>query len=263
MKELRNRGVTAFFCLPLGAGYGTINCAHGIISNPAPATVGSLEGSGLAMVQRQTTQELVTPTAAAILAELTLPCPDDISGAAICSSSSTGSREWSGLPSFLTARVLEDRTPSEKVTLIEANIDDMTGEELAEAARSLLEVGALDVWLTPIVMKKGRPGLLLSVLCESGQTEVFASAVLSETTTVGCRYSQLSRKVLPRRTVTVVTSLGPVVVKLSGDPASIAKPEAESICGIAKETGLSFAEVRRRVTAELPALLDGFVGMVV
>jgi uncharacterized protein (DUF111 family) len=139
----------------------------------------------------------------------------------------------------------------------------MTGEELASAASALLEAGALDVWLTPIVMKKGRPGTLLAVLCETSAADDTAESILRQTTTIGVRLHSVSRKVLSRRVVEVTTSLGPVRVKISGEPGMKAKPEADAVARLAALNSLSFADARRRVVRELPDLLEGFDGVVI
>ena len=128
---------------------------------------------------------------------------------------------------------------------IECNVDDATPETLAHAARRLLEMGALDVWMTPIVMKKGRPGVLLSVLARPELAEPLTEIVFRETTTLGVRRFTVERTALPRRVVTVDTEFGPMEVKLGcmdGRVVTVA-PEYESCRAAAEWYGVPLKQV--------------------
>ncbi|MBC7234567.1 MAG: DUF111 family protein [Chloroflexi bacterium] len=135
----------------------------------------------------------------------------------------------------------------EMVALLECNLDDMTGEELGYALERLLVAGALDVWFTPIEMKKSRPAILLSVLCRPADADRLSEWVLRETTTLGVRRQMLTRLVAERRIESVTTPFGPVRCKLKivGGRVMAAKPEFEDCAAIARERGLSLHTVLR------------------
>ncbi len=134
---------------------------------------------------------------------------------------------------------------TERLVQLECNVDDATPETLAYAARRLLEMGALDVWMTPIVMKKGRPGVLLSVLARPELVESLTEIVFHETTTLGVRRFTVERVALPRRTITVETEFGPLEVKmgcLNGRVVTVA-PEYESCRAAAEWYGVPLRKV--------------------
>ena len=134
---------------------------------------------------------------------------------------------------------------TDQLVQLECNVDDATPETLAHAARRLMEMGALDVWMTPIVMKKGRPGVLLSVLTRPGLAESLTEIVFRETTTLGVRRFRVDRVALPRRVVTVETEFGPLEVKLAcleGRVVTVA-PEYESCRAAAEWYGVSLRKV--------------------
>jgi hypothetical protein len=132
-------------------------------------------------------------------------------------------------------------------TVIEANIDDATGELVAVAIESLLAAGALDVWATPITMKKGRPALILSALSTRAQADAVAFAMLRDTTTIGLRRYEVSRVERPRRVVEVETRFGKIPVKIAEGgygPAQI-KPEIDACIEAARAHGVPVREVLR------------------
>lgn len=135
----------------------------------------------------------------------------------------------------------------ESVVLIETNLDDENPEIAGWLMDQLLEMGALDVYLSPIYMKKNRPGFKLSVLACESLLEPLSDRILLETSSLGVRIHQLSRKVLPRRQVTVETSAGPVDVKLAKRPDGTVTgaPEFESCRLLAKERGLPLSSIYR------------------
>lgn len=143
---------------------------------------------------------------------------------------------------------------AEQVALIECNIDDMTPEQLAYACQLLLERGALDVWQTPIIMKKGRMAAQLSVLCAADATERLAQEVLRQTSTLGVRIARYERRVLPRSQRTVDTRFGPLRVKLAPGKAA---PEFEDCRAAAQRCGAPIAEVYAAAHAALDARTDG------
>jgi uncharacterized protein (DUF111 family) len=143
--------------------------------------------------------------------------------------------------------------------LIETNIDDMTGELLGYARDKLLEAGAADVWFTSIQMKKGRPGVMLSLICPEANEEEVARLLLRETSTLGVRVRPVHRWEAEREEVEFESSLGPAAVKvkrIAGEPPRVAA-EYEACRRLAERTGLPLAEVYRVVEAEGQAKLAG------
>jgi len=133
----------------------------------------------------------------------------------------------------------------EQVALLECNLDDMTGEALAYALERLLDAGALDAWFTPIVMKKGRPAVLLSVLCRPDDAPALRRAMLQETTTLGVRWRLMEREVAERSTDRVDTPWGPVrrkLKRLAGQVISV-KPEYEDCARLAREHGVPLQDI--------------------
>ena len=233
---------------PLPMGRGSVRCQHGVLPLPAPATVACLRG--VPTVDAGIEAELVTPTGAAIVASV--------------------AREYKSWPSFAPerigwgfgSRVLPDRLNALRVVLgsavaesesergathvvLEANIDDMTGELAAHALQNLLASGALDVWATPIVMKKGRPALTLALICERSAEQRMAEALLRETNSIGVRHTPVSRSVRPRRVVYVNTEFGVIPLKVSEGPYGPArvKPEFDACAAAARIAGVPVATV--------------------
>jgi len=135
------------------------------------------------------------------------------------------------------------------VVLIECNIDDMTGEALGDALVRILEAGALDAWFTPIQMKKNRPATMLSVLSRPTDAERLSEMILRLTTTLGVRWRKVERRIAERRIETVETAWGPVRVKTKLVRGEIigAKPEFDDCARIARERGLTLAQVTREI----------------
>jgi hypothetical protein len=232
--------------LPMGRG--SVLCQHGVLPLPAPATVACLRG--VPTVDAGIEAELVTPTGAAIVASVAqkyLPWP---SFAPERIGWGFGSRV---LPDRLNAlRVIlgSALAPTEPASLathvvLEANIDDMSGELAAHALQNLLASGALDAWATPIVMKKGRPALTLSLICERGAEARLAEALLRETSSIGVRHLPVSRSERPRRLVQVSTEFGVIPVKVSEGPYGPVrvKPEFDACAAAARAAGVPVGSV--------------------
>ena len=249
---LRLLDVHEVFASPLPAGAGAVDGPHGKLPVPAPATLELLSRANAPLRPADgASGELVTPTGAAILTivgrferpAMTLER----------AGYGAGSREIEGRPNVLRIW-LGERTERgvRQMVLIETNIDDMTGEMLGYARDKLLHAGAADVWFTSIQMKKGRPGVALSVICGEAQEEEIARLLLRETSTLGVRVRPVHRWEAERELLAFESSLGPASVKvkrLAGEPPTIA-PEYEACKRLAEATGLPLAEVYRIVQAE-------------
>ena len=208
-------------CSPLPMGHGSIECRHGVLPLPAPATVACLRG--VPTYAAGIEAELVTPTGAAIVAAQAARFDRWPSLTPLAIGWGAGTRK---LPDRLNAlrAVLGDAVPSavgsDEAThyVIEANVDDMTGELTGHAIVKLLEAGALDAWAAPIIMKKGRPGLLLSALGTGASLAVLENALLRETSTIGLRRYPVSRSERPRESIEVQTEFGKIPVKIARGP---------------------------------------------
>lgn len=208
-------------CAPLPLGHGSVVCRHGTLPLPAPATVACLKG--VPTYDAGIEAELVTPTGAAIVASQAKTFERWPNLQPLAIGWGAGTRV---LPDRLNALrvVLGDRNPSKHDTLatthvvIEANVDDMTGELSGHAIAKLLEAGALDAWATPITMKKGRPGLSLSALAASASAAVIETVMLRETSSIGLRRYGVSRSERPREIIEVETEFGKLPVKIARGP---------------------------------------------
>jgi hypothetical protein len=234
-------GVDQVHASPVNVGGGTIATEHGLLPVPAPATVALLEGRPVFSRGPQT--ELTTPTGAAILATLAVsfgPLPPmRISGTGF----GAGSKEFKEQANVLRAILGEASGAAEatSVAVIEANIDDSTPETLGYAMERLLEAGALDVTLTPVHMKKNRPGVILCVLARPEDRERLAALVFAETSTFGLRIHVAERRVEARSVVEVETRYGKLRVKVSASGAFA--PEYEDCRKLARETGAPLREI--------------------
>jgi uncharacterized protein (TIGR00299 family) protein len=246
-----------FLCDPLCVGSGFVTCDHGRLPVPAPATALILEG--LPTFAGPVAKEMTTPTGAALIKALhpsftgAGPCPVLVTSA---TGYGAGGRDFPDHPNCLRLS-LADGAPREEtpdmVWQVQANLDDAPGEWLgADLQALLLDRGALDVNLGPVVMKKGRPGQRLEVLCPMEALDPVADAILEQTTTIGVRYFPVRRKVLPREITTVETEFGLVRVKVVTLPSGQLRrmPEYEDCKARAAEHGVSVQQVWRRAGAE-------------
>ncbi len=234
---------------PLPMGRGFVKARHGILPLPPPATVECLRGVPTYGVDLDA--ELVTPTGAAILATVASRferwptfAPERVGFGA-------GQRELPDRPNLLRAVLgahtgpADDAGPLASHVIVEANVDDLTGEVAAHAIEALLVAGAVDAWATPITMKKGRPALTLAALAPIALADTVAAVLLLETTTLGVRRTPVTRTERPRRTVVVVTAYGPVAVKVSEGPFGPPqiKPEFDACAAAARLHGVPVREV--------------------
>jgi len=211
-------GVQKFACSPLNVGGGTVKMAHGILPVPAPATAALLQGKPTYSNGLQ--RELVTPTGAAIVATLcgTFGPQPAMSVAAI--GYGAGCADLEGQPNVLRIMIgeaAEKVVPGfdEEISVIEANLDDMNPQIYGYFQEKALAAGALDVYTTPVQMKKNRPGTLLTLLCKPQDANAIMSLIFAETTTFGARAYTAQRRTLPRESVNVHTQYGDVRIKLS------------------------------------------------
>ena len=227
---------------PIHVGSGTVKCAHGVLPVPAPATALLLEG--LPICGGELRGELCTPTGAALLRRFVRdfgPLPPmrlEKLGSGL------GTKTFDR-PNCLRAFLGEAEDASDRVLELQCNLDDMTGEEIAFASERLLEAGALDVWTQAIQMKKGRPGVLLGVLCRPDRREELLRCLFLHTSTLGVRESEKRRAVLDREERCEDGPLGPVRVKrVSGWGTLREKTEYEDLRRLALEQGLSLRQAR-------------------
>ena len=249
-------GIEAVCASALPMSSGTVKCAHGLMPIPAPATLEMLKGAPWAPTD--ITGELVTPTGAGILAALCQhygPAPAMTMEAI---GLGAGTKEaWGERPNLLRVMIgtstQNSSAPSqisglnwETLALLETNVDDMNPQLWEAVFEALFEAGALDVWTTPIGMKKGRPAQLLSALSSAPARDAVLGAILRQTTTLGVRVQSVQRAAMARSIQTVTTRFGPVRVKTAtwseGD-LERAHPEWEDVKARAREHGVSAREV--------------------
>ena len=228
--------------LPLGSGF--VECRHGTMPVPAPATAELLRGFEVRYGDGQ--GELVTPTGAAIIAALARP---GVPAGFRCErvGYGAGSRQLSDRPNLLRLALGDAAAQASAADLlvIEANIDDSNPEIYEHAIELLFAAGARDVWLQPVVMKKGRPAVVLSVLGDAGLRDVLAGIILRETSSIGVRHYAVDRIEAPRRQVVVETEFGPIPVKIARAPDGTPNiaPEYEACRRIAREQNVALKQV--------------------
>ena len=227
---------------PVHVGSGTVKCAHGILPVPAPATAYLLRG--IPMYGGEISGELCTPTGAALLKHFVTefgkmpPMRVESIGYGM------GKKDF---PRANCVRALLGQTEEagDEIAELRCNLDDMTGEDIGFAMEALLAGGALDVFTTPIGMKKSRPGVLLTVLCRPAEQEKMAKLLFRHTTTLGVRVGLCSRFTLRRSEEVTQTPYGPVRRKISrGYGVCREKPEYDDLVKIAREQGKSLSEIR-------------------
>ena len=234
-------GVDEIICSPLNVGGGTVTCAHGTFPVPAPATVELLKNVPVYSSGLQA--ELVTPTGAAIVRTLATRFASFPEMKIEKAGYGAGTRDFPAHANVLritigeAASKLAANTSQETISVLEANLDDLNPQVFGYVMDRLFEAGALDVFGTPVQMKKNRPGTLLTVLAKAGDADKFAQIIFAETTTLGVRRREEKRQVLARKWQTVPTRFGDVRIKiasLNGTVTSYA-PEYEDCRRIAAE----------------------------
>ncbi len=250
--------VDAWHCSPLNVGGGTVECAHGTFPVPAPATADLLRGYPTYSAHVQ--KELVTPTGAALVRML-----EPVFGAQPAMSVDrigygAGTRNPKGFPNALRISIgeSEESSKADTVTVLETALDDLSPQVLAWVAESALAAGAMDVMLTPVIMKKGRPGTLLTVLCSDKTQQKLERLILRETSTLGMRIRRDERSCLERHHLAVQTPYGEIRVKigkLAGEVMNAA-PEFEDCRAAAVRCEVPLKQVQQAAIAAYAQTTD-------
>lgn len=241
-------GLEEFACSALNVGGGGVQTAHGLLPVPAPATADLLRGAPAYSTGIQ--KELVTPTGAAIVSTLAARFGPMPAIRATAVGYGAGTAELAEQPNVLRLFVGESAAQEaaawdETVAVIETNVDDMNPQLYGYFAERALAAGALDVFATPVQMKKNRPGQLLTILCAPGAVNRLVDLLFCETTTIGVRTYEARRRTLDRQTVSVETPLGAVRMKVSRLDGHVlnAAPEYEDCQRIAAARGVPLKQV--------------------
>ena len=249
-------GVDAVWASPLELGSGFVRCAHGMMPVPAPATVEILHN--IPTTRGGVEHEATTPTGAAIIAALATAIKTAPAMTTFKTGYGIGHRQ-SARPNMLRVHLAEvdagtdaaaraetaGAEPADQFCQIQCTIDDMSGEMLAEAMDILIEQGAGDVYFTPVVMKKNRPGILVSVICAANERARITELLLRHTTTLGVKVFSVDKTVLEQRFAIAATPLGEVRVKQAFMDGKVlrSKPEFEDCKALARLHGIPLAEV--------------------
>ena len=238
-------GVSDITTSPVHAGSGSVRCEHGIVPVPAPAAAEILKG--IPIYGGRIEGELCTPTGAALLKHFTARFGEMPPMTVVKIGYGMGAKDFEAancLRAFLCEDAVPDGGNSETVCGISCNLDDMTPEAIGAAFEILLENGALDVYTTPIMMKKNRPAVILSCLCSEDKRDKLAALMLQHTSTLGVRISTCRRDILSRNTGVVGTEYGDIRVKTAHGFGVIKhKPEYDDVQAAAKQHGVPFTTV--------------------
>jgi len=240
--------IERFICSKIHVGSGFVEMAHGKFPVPPPAVAELL--AGIPIYSTEIEGELVTPTGAAIISTVcdgygTIP-----NMVVEASSYGAGTRKYEKFPNALRILIgqttVDDEPRVEDLILLETNIDDSTPQALGFVMERAFELGANDCWFTPIQMKKNRPAVMLSILCEKEMKDQIVELIYRETTTLGIRVRSVEREVLERETVSVKTSFGNIDVKIGrrGKHVLNVMPEFEHVRAAAIASGVAFNTVR-------------------
>jgi uncharacterized protein (TIGR00299 family) protein len=233
----------------IAVGSGTLRAEHGVLPVPAPATAALLRGipvraGGLA-------GERTTPTGAALLRELVDHFDEPLTFTAEAIGYGAGTRDDADVPNLLRVSVgtMSPATSAGELVELQCQLDTATGEQIGWLLDELLARGATDAFAAPVTMKKGRPGVLLTVLADDARARGLETFLLEESSTLGVRRHRVQRSVLERWVETRATSLGPVAFKVARLPSGAvnARPEDDEVRRLCREHGLGRAEVLRRL----------------
>lgn len=255
---LENLGIEKIYVSEIKTGFGFVQCAHGLMPVPAPATA-ELLAHGLLYAKGNIERELATPTGAALMAALAEPSADMPKGfSAEKVGYGAGTRNLE-IPNVLRATLgTVEEVKRHALTVAECNIDDMSGEVWPYVQEKLMAAGALDAWITPIIMKKGRPAQMLSVLMHPQDLPVLEKIILTETTTLGMRYYDVARHCSERSFIEIALPQGSVKVKFSqagGQILNIA-PEFEDCRKLAEASKMPLKKIMQMAAAAAEAQLE-------
>ena len=243
---LETLGVDDVVCSPISVGMGLIQAEHGTLPNPPPAVTALFATRRAPTVGRDIKMELTTPTGAAIVCALATSFGPTPAMTLSRVGYGAGTRDLEGFPNAVQV-VIGERAPranaAQPLVMLEANVDDTTGEILAHAVAQALDAGAIDAWITPIVMKKGRPAHMFSALTDSAMAEQVAAVIIAETGSFGVRATQVHRWAARRSFEEVDVEGLPVRIKVG---AGRAKAEFDDAAKVAKRTDLPVREVLSR-----------------
>lgn len=250
-------GIQQIRCAPLPMGRGFVDCAHGRFPLPAPAVLEMTQGIPVRSDPRE--GEWVTPTGAALVTALSSSFGDLPSMEMGGIGYGLGTRDGQGIPNVLRlvwGEVVETplqqrHTSTDRVVVLETNLDDMSPQLFGPLLEQLLAAGALDASFTPIQMKKNRPGVLIQVITDESHRTSLIDILLRETTTLGVRFAEWSRVCVPRQFHTVLTSGGPVRVKVSGQAGDWPNlmPEFDDVLAAARAISVPAKLIQQEVMA--------------
>ena len=258
--------VTAVIVPSLAEGHGTIRCAHGIMPVPVPAVVNLCQAADIALVPAPVAGELVTPTGAAIVAALRTDSSLPASYAIERVGYGAGKRAYENCSGVLRAVLIasagsDDAGDGDRstVTKLESDLDDCTGEALGHVIELLMAAGAREAHAIPIVMKKGRPGHQLEVICDGELAPALERIIFENTTTIGIRSMDMRRHALPRTPGGIETPYGRVATKLVVMPDGHVRayPEYSSVVEACERAGASFQDVFRTTQSAADAGYSG------
>jgi uncharacterized protein (TIGR00299 family) protein len=234
--------IDRFVCSPLHVGSGVIEMAHGRFPVPPPAVAELLKGVPFYSTDIQ--GELLTPTGAAIITTVCKEFGPIPQMTAESTGYGAGTRQYKDFPNVLRVMVGEtevNEAASERLLMMETNIDDLSPQILGHVMDRAFELGALDCYFTPVQMKKNRPGVLLSILCERDRKQALLDLLFTETTTLGVRSYEVERRALRRSVTRVETQYGPIDVKVAHLNGHVVNemPEFEQVRAAAVKAGVA------------------------
>lgn len=245
-------GVEKVYVSDIELGSGMVRCEHGLLPVPAPAT--ALIVSGFPVHSGGVDFEATTPTGAAIIASIAEPLPPGLKYVIKTTGYGIGQKNNPSCPNILRVYLAETaggQINGHQAFIVECNVDDMNPELTEYISSRLFAAGAGDVWFTPVIMKKGRPAIMISVICEEHQIGAIREILFNESTTIGMRIFPFTKETLQREFEEIDTRFGRVVIKKSffnGRLVSV-KPEADRCAAIAAETGLPMKQIIQEITA--------------
>ena len=252
-------GVDKIFTRPITLGSGFIKFSHGTFPVPAPATIELLKGFDVSYSELK--GELTTPTGAAILKTIASPFPDELNFIPLKIGYGAGERDYEDFPNVLRVSLIQMEEVSpyverDTVWELSVNIDDMTGEEGGILIDQIIKKGALDAWITQVIMKKSRPAFVFNVLCPENKLDIIEKEIFLNTRTLGIRKHKVFRSKLIRESKIVDTPYGKVRIKIRSLPSgkkdfSIEYEDARSI---AEKENISLIEAYKKISDHLKNL---------